>query len=319
MARDPGPIHESLERLIRASADIVSEVPDSRPKQGSRRSSERDTLIRTPGGGGRKRVQAQENLNFDLRPYILNIGFLVEGVASLFEAGTEQERPGLNTPSITIILRSALELAGQVLWLLDAGIDANERVRRYFVWVLSDLQSQQQTVNHLGTVPPAVRDELQRRRANVVELVRGAKYETEVSRRGSVTLLKSEGKGAERAPTKSSLVADVVGIAYAYSFFSIAAHGDRWALVDSMSSIGEVADDGRELAKVTGYGLPPTALKAAAAAAICLPVTRLAAWNGVDVSRLKEPYERLNAVTFVDVQDHHGFVVEPGTGRRSPA
>ena len=308
MARDPGPVHTNLRRLIDASAGIVATIPDAKPLGGSVRAAERSKLVRTQGGGGRERANLHDRLNRDLMPFLANIGILVSGVADLFEAGVDPDGRGLNTPALTVLIRAPLEAAGQVTWLLDATISPNERVRRYITWFLADLVSQRMTVDGVGNAPDELMEKLDAKEALALDWIRNAKWTAQprtTSKRGNPVppaLLDTTGPQPRpvQVPSKTELVNRLVGSDIAYSMLSISAHGDRWAITETMTVTDMTAKDGRKLARVTGFGVSANMLKSAAQAAIVLPTVALARWNGVDTSAMNEPIQRLGAVNFSD-------------------
>ena len=309
MALDPGPVHESLHRLIDASTAILSAASDTTPNKGSKRADERHTLIRTHGGGGRSRANLHDRLNRELRPFLANIGILVSGVADLFESGLALSSRGLNTPALTVLIRAPLEAASQMMWLLDDQIDPSERVRRYLIWMLHDLASQRATVDLVGDTPPKINEQLQAKEDLILEWVSDAKWEAlprRTSKRGKTTpaaLRNSSGNDIDPMPSKTTLVNRFVGADMVYTLLSVSAHGDRWAITDTMTVTDQDARDGRKLAKITGFGLSTNMLKSSASAAIVLPTMALARWNAIDASALNSPIERLNAVTFNDDPD----------------
>ena len=70
-----------------------------------------------------------------------HLNLIACGVADALQIASQRDNE-VNGPALAYTVRPALELAGQIAWLLSDRLDAEDRVRRYVVWRLADLRAQ---------------------------------------------------------------------------------------------------------------------------------------------------------------------------------
>jgi hypothetical protein len=299
--RDPGSVHDNLRKLADSAQKVLTRVPEAAAK-GSPRSKEHQRLLGTDCGGGRERANLHDKLSADMAVFATNTGIVVSGIADLFEAGVGER--GMNTQALTILVRAPVEMAAQMLWLLDSDIDADARIRRYLMWRLSDLNSQRKVAEHADP-SPEILQALDKREQRILRWVESAKWEgharDEAGNGSPPALLDTSDPEKPRrlaVPRIHELVRTMTTQPLIYALMSVPSHGDRWAVMETLRATGEPTSDGRQLVGVSGFALDPNMIKLLAQGAIFQPTIRLADWNGVDRSALNEPVQRLNAVTF---------------------
>ena len=127
---------------------LVDQIPAD-PRPGSPREKEAIAERTAEGEQGLARIALLDALNVDAQVGAANLTLIVRGVADCLEvaAGRENE---VNVPILSIIARTALEIAGQLAWLLDDSIDGTERARRFLTWSFADLRTQRLLLDDFG-------------------------------------------------------------------------------------------------------------------------------------------------------------------------
>jgi hypothetical protein len=169
--------HDDIRQLLRLTGSVVDGIPE-RAAAGSPRNNETRSVRSTPGGGGVARAQLLNLLNVDMQVMVGHQILITGGVADDLEVAARRDNE-INGPALAFVVRPALELSGQIAWLLNDQIDAAHRARRYIMWRLADLRAQRLLLRDFRTLPDetesAVR-ELNESEAEIMELVAAAKW-----------------------------------------------------------------------------------------------------------------------------------------------
>lgn len=212
------------------------------------------------------------------------LGLLVDGVADCFQAAPGRGS-AVNLQAASTLTRGVLEAAGQIAWLLERDIDGPERIRRYAIWLLSDLRQRRDL---LRDSPPAHKDTVagfelvaSEEAAALAQFTAmgWSARPTSADGRKAAVLLTAGGKPDGR-PSISAMVALVAPSSGAYSLLSVAAHSYRLGILrgvqrrDSGSGVPNV--------ELSGFGLPPALTLGLTATALTETSLLLATWAGVD-------------------------------------
>jgi len=230
---------------------------------------------------------------------IANVTVLVEGVADLLQiAGTRDN--AVNHPALSVVVRAAMETAGQVAWLLSDLIDGVERGRRYLVWRFNDLRHQRHVLSEFRSnenVAAAVRA-LDNEEQELFRLVSEAKWQarpTTIHSNGDVSaaaLLDRTGTKVEPLPKVTELIRTVSSTESLYALLSISAHGHRFGVRHGLQKSALNRGGGAEVL-VGGFGLPPNLCIGLACLAVDIPSRSIAGWNGIGASELHAQVQRL--------------------------
>jgi len=230
---------------------------------------------------------------------LANLTLLVQGVADCLEIAAARDN-AVNRPALSSALRPAVEVAGQLAWLLDDSIDGHERGRRFLIWRLHDLRHQRHV---LGDFRPgsdeeqAARKELDATEDELLAAAKSAKW----AARSSVTsdngdvqtaaLLDRQGQKAEPMPKINELVQLVSSTPSMYGLLSIPSHGMRFGMMHGLNAAGASKPASADLktdALVGGFGLPPNLAIGLACVAVDISTRLLTGWNQVDASRMHQ-------------------------------
>lgn len=282
--------HEDLHRLARVARALVSEIPEH-PRSGSPRDAESRVLRGTDGGGGVARAALLDRLNTDAQILAANLTLVIDAIADCFEVAARRDNH-VNTPAVSIIVRTALELAAQAAWLLDDTIDGLTRARRYLVWRFDDLSDRRLLLREFrpdnGDTDSAEAD-LDSEEAALLADVTDAKWEasaTTTNPKGVTPAALLDGGRREGMPKITEMIRLVSSTRSIYGLLSITAHGSRFGLMQGLKADGPPDSRGRRDAQVEGFGLPPNTAIALAVLVVDRACRLLAGWNGVDSSRL---------------------------------
>ena len=290
--------HDALRSIGSRAADLVSAIPAD-PNRRSPSWLERKELREAPRLG-RIRAELVDLLETDTRLMTAYSILLLSGVADCVEIAATRNNE-LNIPTLSAAVRPLVETCGQIAWLLDGTIDAEERVRRYLIWRFSDLRAQRLIVS------AAVRDlseaadamaELDATEAELLELVdrAGWRAAATVTRAGGDVIAAALLDSDERRlpmPKPGALAMLVTSEPLAYALLSAPTHGARWGVVHSARlEATEGSDVGRPL-KMTGMGMDPNLAIVLAVGAINQTGTYLGARHLVDDGPLRRDIQAL--------------------------
>jgi len=288
--------HDQLRGFVKLALSLVDQTPAA-GRPGSPRETE--TSAQVPlGEQGHARVVLLNDLNVDAQLAAANLAFIVDGVADHLEVAAGRDN-AVHVPILSIIARTALEIAGQLSWLLDDSIGAEQRARRFLTWRFADLRAQRLL---LGDFRPsndessAAVTELDRTEQELHSAAGSAGWVSKPTVQGShleaAALLDTEGKN-ERVPKNGELARLVSSTPSLYGLLSIPAHGVRFGMRHGM----RVADSGDEVDSrrvlVGGFGLPVNTVIGLSVLAVDRACRLLAGWNGVDASRLHAAGEEI--------------------------
>ena len=279
---------EHLRRLCMVAQQTIATIPaESQAK--SQRRGEEIAVRSTSGGGGRERAEILRRLSIHSAVAAGQCTFLVSGVADLMETASRRA-DGLNTAATAVVVRSALEVASQVAWLLDTQIRPDERCRRFLAWRLEDLKQLRKNTAS-GGAPQAARDAAQAScdasEEAVLASINAAGWQAKphvIRPSGGIApavLLDSNGNHCE-CPGYASLVTALTGPGV-YSTLSVSAHGLHHG---TLAATTIDPDTGNAI--MTGSVHEPASLIRWAILAAAVPTLRLSSWNGVDYTKLRQ-------------------------------
>jgi hypothetical protein len=289
--------HEELNDLRDLASRLIAGIPRS-PRPGSPFAMEISSVRRADGGGGKRRAQLLERLRTEMAVATGHLTLIFGGVADCLEvaAGRNNE---VNLPALSFAVRPVLELAGQIDWLLDAGISAEERVQRYLAWCLADLRDRRRMVweyqNEDGIADieamidmdeVALLDEIALAGWTATPTVRTQKGFT------PATLLDEQGRPIAM-PKYGALAHRVSGSETPYTMLSLSGHSQRYTMIASVVADGPPSKDGRQQTKIGGFGIDVNLAIGFAVAALALRVRRLLEWNGLPAGALPEQVRRI--------------------------
>lgn len=218
---------------------------------------------------------------------IAEIDILIGGLCDLLYAARMRGNE-VNTAAAAVIVRSALEVGGRLLWLLDPQIDGVERGRRYLVWRFEDLKQLRYMLqtssgnSDADAEGVAHADNVER---GLVEVAFDAGWSAKPQRLqpSSVepaALVGEDGK-SERMPSYGELAATAALVNDAYKLLSLPAHGQRY---EFLATLEPDLDTGQ--IRIGGSALDPGLLLRWACLSLALPAIALARWNGLSDSRM---------------------------------
>ncbi len=206
----------------------------------------------------------------------------------------------VNRPALSFVVRPALEVAGQLAWLLDDSIDGEERGRRFLVWRFADLRQQRLLINEFRLANAE-------RASAVVELakvekallgnVSAAKWTaspTVVGPKGfeAAALLDAAGRRVSM-PKYNELVRLVSSTPSLYSLLCVPVHGVRFGMFYGLAVEEGPVDPDQDNAQVAGFGLDPNICIGLAALSIDRSCRLLAGWNHVDAGSIHQAVKGL--------------------------
>jgi hypothetical protein len=255
-----------------------------------------------PGEGGFARAAMLRDLNVDMQVMLGHLTLVVGGVADALEAASLRDNE-VNGPALAYAVRPALELAGQIAWLLADQIDGERRARRYIVWRLADLRAQRLLVRDFrgsGMEIQAAVEELDQTEADLLGAVASAKWAARPTTFNgqdvqAATLLGSDGK-PERMPALGELVREVSSTPATYGLLSVTNHSQRFGVMHGLKIVA-ATENGQQEAHVGGFPLPPNLLIGLAVLAINIASRLLAGWNAIDASELHRSSRELMSQT----------------------
>lgn len=295
--------HQGVRDLCDMATQLVSRLPN-KPPRGSPRQIETSALRSTAGGGGRARAEILDLIPGDAVVMTANLTLLVEGVADCLQVASSRGN-AVNAPAMTAVLRPAVEVAGQLAWLLDDKIAGDERCRRYLIWRLHDLRNQRHLLSEFrtGSDPQGLaQEELDAIEHKLLRLTATAKWNarpTVVKANGDregAALLQTVGKKAEGMPKITALVRTIASTPSLYTLLSVAIHGQRFGVFHGLEQVGEPDRFGKVDAAMKGFALPPSTGISLACVALSTPSRLLAGWNGVDASSLQRMARRVSGL-----------------------
>jgi hypothetical protein len=278
--------HEDLRRLCHEARTLLSTVPPS-ARADSPRAQESRALRLTSGGGGRARATFLDRLNVDGQIAAAALSLFVDGVADCLEVASNREN-AVNVPALSCIVRPALEIAGQIAWLLAEPIDGTERARRYVVWRFADLRSQRMLLRDFRPTPDAsdAADDLEADERSLLEDVKASKWQAQATivRNAGIeyaALLDHEGR-REKMPTPTDLVRHVSSTPSVYALLSTPVHGARHGSLYGVHGAEAPDGSGRYNVGISGFGVPPNLGIGLALLALGQGCGSIVRWNGID-------------------------------------
>lgn len=296
-----GPVaaHDDVRRLLALAGAVIGRVPE-RPIPRSPRHKETRSLRSTPGGGGVARAELLDKLNVEMQVMVGHLTLVVGGVADALEIASQRDNE-VNGPALAYIVRPALELAGQVAWLLSDQIDAEQRARRYVVWRLADLRAQRLLLldfrSSQDETEAAVKelDEIEDEILAQVDAARWMARRTVYSGTNvEAATLCGAGGQSERIPALGALVREVSSSPALYGLLSVTNHSQRFGVRQGLEIVGP-AEAGQQNARLSGFPLETNLLIGLTVLAINIPSRLLGGWNHVDTSELYRFSRRLMA------------------------
>jgi hypothetical protein len=274
---------ERLNKAIGAFEAFAAHGQASAPS-GSSWERERKAARSTSGGGGRARASVIDEVVHDATVLFVQMIGLSSGVAVLFEH-TERERI-YNQVAVSTVVRSLLETAGVIVWLLEENLGPEERVRRWFLWQFDDLSSERNTLRRFGdpddqsiTLDHARLGEREDRLAARATNARFEHRRSDESNNQHAALLRPNGK-AMKLPSSTELVDALCNFNGFYSFLSRTAHGSRSGVIEGL--VPEEGEPVRGLhnALVSPSGLSPGLALRCTALALGETVSAVDEWCG---------------------------------------
>lgn len=280
---------DDVRRLARLAAAVVNRVPEP-PLAGSPRHNEAQTLRSAPGDGGAARAELLDNLNVDMQVMIGHLTLIVGGVADALDIASQRDNE-VNGPALAYIVRPALELAGQIAWLLSDQIDGAQRVRRYVVWRLADLRAQRLLLREFrasqSETEAAVKelDEMEQQILGSIDAAKWAGRPTKYNGASieAAALLGADGK-PERIPALGELVREVSSTPATYGLLSVTSHSQRFGILQGLEIVSTGGD--QQEARVSGFPLKTNLLIGLTVLAVNIPGRMLGGWNSVDTHQL---------------------------------
>lgn len=281
--------HDDVRRLARLVAAVVNRVPE-RPLSGSPRLNEVQVLRATPGGGGVARAELLDNLNVDMQVMVGHLTLVVGGVADALDIASQRSNE-VNRPALAYIVRPALELAGQIAWLLSDQIDGAQRVRRYVAWRLADLRAQRLLLRDFRasqSETEAAVQELDEMEQEILANVDAAKWAGRPTRYNganieAAALLRADGK-PERIPALGELVREVSSTPATYGLLSVTSHSQRFGILQGLEIVS--MSGGQQEARVSGFPLKSNLLIGLTVLSANIPGRMLGGWNRIDTHQL---------------------------------
>jgi hypothetical protein len=290
------PAHVALRSVCDLANEVASRVP-TEPAKTSPRGQETKDVRAASGGGGRTRADLLDEIARETVVVLANGTLLVHGVADCLQIAAGRDN-AVNTPALSSVLRPALEVAGQLTWLLDDSIDGHERGRRFLIWRLGDLRNQRHVLREFrpGSDEEAAASQvLDETEAELLAIAASAKWQARssiVAPNGDVqaaALLDRAGQKPEPMPKINALVRLVSSTASLYGLLSVPTHGMRFGLMHGLTAADPTDTPTAHVktdARVSGFGLPPNLAIGLACLAIDIPTRHLAGWNGIDPSAM---------------------------------
>lgn len=165
-----------------------------------------------------------------------HLTLVIGGVADALDIASQRHNE-VNGPALAHVVRPALELAGQIAWLLSDQIGAEERARRYVVWRLADLRAQRlllQDFRASQDLVAAARIELDESEENLLTMVEAAKWMAQRTKDSGENLQAATLLGAdarpERLPALGELVREVSSTPATYALLSVTSHSQRFGV-----------------------------------------------------------------------------------------
>lgn len=281
-----------------ARAQILQLGPE--PAPGSPRADEWATFA-SAGEMGTARKDVQDRLCAEAMVMIGSLTLIVDGVADCLQVAETRDNR-LNQPLFSMAVRSVLEVAGQIVWLLDPTIDGKTRVRRYLVWRFADLREQRLMARTLRTTPDPGSDQgpgFDDEEGQLIEMTEQAGWKatpttTPGGHLNAAGLATSTG-AKEQLPKIGSLVGEVAPKAVVYSVLSAASHGSRFGVIQGMDHQG-IGADGRYQVTMTGFGLDSSLGLHLTLLALNRSCGLLMDWNGADAGPLDAAVKELAAI-----------------------
>jgi hypothetical protein len=238
------------------------------------------------------------NLNTEMQVLVGHLKLVMGGVADVLEIASRRENE-VNGPALAYVVRPALELAGQIAWLLSEQIDGEQRTRRYLAWRFADLRAQRLLLRDFRasrSLIDAATKELDDIEDEIFSAVVAAKWTAQRTTYPGTdiqpaALLGSDGK-PERVPGLGELVRSVSSTPATYGLLSVTSHSQRFGILQGLKVVASTPD-GQQQAQVSGFPLDPSLLIGLSVLAVDVPSRMLGGWNAVDASELHEHARQL--------------------------
>lgn len=206
--------HDDIRQLVALARSVVDGIPE-RAAAGSPRLAETRSVRASTDGGGVARAQLLGLLNVDMQVMVGHLALIAGGVADDLEIAAQRDN-AVNGPALAFVVRPALEVAGQIAWLLSDQIHAARRARRYIIWRFADLRAQRLLLRDFrgsSDETEAAARELDESETEILTLVAAAKWTARPTTHNggdlqAATLLGVDNK-PERMPSLAALVREV--------------------------------------------------------------------------------------------------------------
>lgn len=276
--------------------DLVARVPAEVDRKAPRWHEVK--ALRSVPNLGRVRAGLLNAVSDDTLHMAAYCSLLLEGVADCF-AVAEMRDGAINVPILNASVRPVIEVAAQVLWLLDDAADPAERVRRYLRWRFDDLRSQRlliQVVSVERTPSTEAVAELDATESELLALVAGCGWQARPTTSSGpsdvqAAVLLDEAGRKLGVPKLHRLAEQVTRTPFVYAILSVPAHGARWGVMTGTRT-GLDADGS---VRMVGTGADPNLAMGMALLAVDTVGKLIAGWNRVDGERLHRAVVDLSA------------------------
>ena len=280
--------YQDFRQLRELLGALVDEVP-TLPKAGSRRYLDAEAVADAIAGDVEV-ARPIGDLNIDACLIVRHLALVVDGVADVLEVAARRSNK-VNGPSLAYTVRPALELAGQLAWLLDDHLGALPRTRRYMTWRLADLRSKRLLLNSFrstGQLAAETEAEVDQDEREILEFVDAVGWTARPTSFNSphleaACLLDVNGK-PEKLPSIEDLVREVSSSPSTYGLLSATAHGQRFGLLEGNHV--DPPSESHGYSQISSFLLPIDLLIGLAVLATDVSGRMLGGWNALDTSQL---------------------------------
>ena len=277
-----------------AAAKEVAEAAPAQSRPKSMRRSEIRSLRSTAGGGGRERAALLDAVSIECAAAIAQTHLLLEGICDLLRCAVSRDG-ALHMSATAVLVRSALEISGQTMWLLDLTIDGTERVRRYLTWRFDDLKQMrylmQSTSGDDATdiAASGFADNVEQQLVRSVTACGWGARPQRVKPKSlePACLLDGDGR-AVKLPGMGEFAMIAAMSRDAYKILSLPAHGQRYGFHASF-----LREHVGGQARIFSSTIEPELLVRWTCMSVALPALCLARWNGLTEGRLMKLFSPL--------------------------
>ncbi len=276
---------------VKVEAERLLKAIPSESLPTSERRREHNELRKTREQGGPGQARALDELNIDAQLMVAAVLVYMEGAIH----GMRVQRNGgvqVSNAALTVVLRSAVEGAALIQWLLEPGIGAAQRARRHIMWRFGDLAENKRVVaTFQNPQEPDLAASIKKSEAEIVGLADACRFEMIDTGKGP-SLRKEvspsphgstpKAPKPDQMPRLTELIRTSTRKNSLYSLLSATTHPSRFstiAAVQRTRTTGLLAE---------GFGVPWSTALSIAGWATASPLVSLATWNGVKFVTLAE-------------------------------